>query len=119
MVASLPDLGDAPRSPGWDSDVDFWTEGEVAPRCGVYEDNNECRALEVIGQDCSSEVVFLFLEGWELAQVAQCCRMALDFLCQEMRDACQDSSESRVSQCSLDSQCLEDSLADQWEGREV
>ena len=32
-----PDLGDAwrngcPRSPGWDSDVDFWTEGEGAPR---------------------------------------------------------------------------------------
>ena len=31
-----------------------------------YEHNNECRAVEVIGQDRSSEVVVLFLEDWEL-----------------------------------------------------
>ena len=28
--------------------------------------NNECWAMEVIGQDWSSEVVTLFLEDWEL-----------------------------------------------------
>ena len=32
--------------------------------------NNECRAIEVIGQDWSSEVVTLFLEDWELGRVA-------------------------------------------------
>ena len=37
----------------------------------------------------------LFLEDWELARVALSCHMALDLLCQEMRDACQDSSESQ------------------------
>ena len=80
-----------PRSPGWSSDVDFWTG---APRYDMYEHNNMCQALEVIGQDLSSEVVSLFLEDWELARVAFRCHMALDFLCQEMRDARQDSSES-------------------------
>ena len=34
--------------------------------CEEYEHNNECRAIEVIGQDSSSEVVALFLEDWEL-----------------------------------------------------
>ena len=108
-----------PSSPGWDSDVDFWADGEGAPPYGVYEHNNECRALEVIGQDWSSEVVAHFLEDRELARVALSCRMAMDLLCQEMRDACRDSSESLGSPCSLCSQCLESSLAEQWEGREM
>ena len=33
--------------------------------------------------------------------------MAMDLLCQEMRDACQESSESLGSPCLLCSQCLE------------
>ena len=36
--------------------------------------------------------------------------MTMDFLCQEMRDACWDSSESLGSPCSLCSQCREGSL---------
>ena len=36
----------------------------------VYGHNNECGAIEVIGQDWSSEVVALFLEDWELGRVA-------------------------------------------------
>ena len=36
----------------------------------VYEHKNECRAIEVIGQDWSSEVVALVLEDWELGRVA-------------------------------------------------
>ena len=104
------DLGDAwrnacPRSPGWDSDVDFWTVVDGAPRCEVYEHNSECGALEVIGQDWSGEVVSLFIEDWELGRVALSCHMALDLLCQDMRDACQDSSASLGSPCSLCSQC--------------
>ena len=38
-------------------------------------------------------MVALFLEDWELGRVA--------FSCQEMRDACWDSSESLGSPCSL------------------
>ena len=30
----------------------------------------------------------LFLKDWELARVALSCHMALDMLCQEMREAC-------------------------------
>ena len=54
----------------------------------VYEHNNECRAIEVIGQDRSSKVVALFLEDRELARAALSCHTAMDLLCQEMRDAC-------------------------------
>ena len=43
-----------------------------------YGHNNECRAIEVIGQDWSSEVVALFLEDWELARVALSCHMAMN-----------------------------------------
>ena len=38
------------------------------------------RAVEVIGQDWSSEVVALFLEDWELGTVALSCHMAMDLL---------------------------------------
>ena len=47
--------------------------------CEEYEHNNECWAIEVIGQEWSSEVVALFL---------------VDLFCQEMRDTCWDSPES-------------------------
>ena len=63
--------------------------------------NNECWAIEVIGQDWSSEVVALFHEDWDLRRVALSCHMAMDLLCQEMRDACWVSSESVGSVCSL------------------
>ena len=85
----------------------------------MCEHNSECRAIEVIGQDWSSEVVSLFLEDWGLGRVALSCHMAMDLLCQEIRDACQDSSESLGSPCSLRSQCLEDSLTEEWEGWEM
>ena len=63
--------------------------------CGEeYGHNNECRAIEVVGQDWSSEVVALFLQDWELDRDAFSCHMAMDLLCQEMRDACWVSSES-------------------------
>ena len=79
----------------------------------VYEPNNECRAIKVIGQDRSSEVVALFLEDWELGRVASSCHMAMDLLCQEMRDACWDSSESLGFPRSLCSQCQAVSLAEE------
>ena len=80
--------------------------------------NNECRAIEVTGQDWSSDVVTLFLEDWELGRVALSCHMARDLLCQEMRDGRCESSESLGFPCSLCSQCWKYSLAEGWEGRE-
>ena len=97
----------------WKDDVVSCSGSESILGYEVYEHNNECRALEVIGQDWSSEVVAFFLEGWELALVGLSYHMAWDLLCQEVKDACQESSLSRCSQCSqpsLCSQCLEDSL---------
>ena len=58
-----------------------------------YGHNNECRAIEFVGQDWSSEVVAPFLEVWELGRVAVSCHIATDLLCQQLRDACWVSSE--------------------------
>ena len=77
-----------------------------------YEHNNECRPIEVLGQDWSSGVVALSLEDWELGRVAWSCRMAMDLLCQEMRDACWWSSESLGSPRPLCSQYQRSSLAE-------
>ena len=76
----------------------------------VYEHNRECRAIDVIEQDWSSEVVALFLEGWELGRSALSCHMAMDFPCQEMRDACGEDLRDAGSSPSLCSQCCEDSV---------
>ena len=63
-----PDLGDTweqgcPTRPKWFSScsasVSFGDDEE-------YEHNNECRAIEVVGQDWSSEVVALVPEDLEL-----------------------------------------------------
>ena len=75
--------------------------------CGgeEYEHNNECRAIQVVGQDWSSEVVALFLEDWELRRVALRCLSAMDLFCQEMGDACLVSFESLGAPLSQCSQC--------------
>ena len=110
-----PDLGDmwrqgCPESPEW---ISSCSASETSLGCEVYEHNNGCWAIEVVGQDWSSEVGALFLEDWEFGRVALSCHMAVDLLCQEMRDACWDSSESLGSPCSLCSQCHKGSLADE------
>ena len=92
----FPDLGDmwkcgCSRSKIWSSPC----SASVTSGDGdEYGHNNGCRAIGVIGQDWSSEVVALFLEDWELGRVAWSCHVAVDILCQEMRDACWVSSES-------------------------
>ena len=75
------DFGDmwtygCPKSPIWSSQCSASvTSGDDEE----YGHNKECRAIAVIGQ--ASEVV-------ELGRVALSCHMAMDRLCQEMRDAC-------------------------------
>ena len=67
-----PDVGDmwrhgCPIGLEW---ISSCSASETSLGCEVYEHNNECRAIEVIGQDWSSEVVALFLEDWELGRAA-------------------------------------------------
>ena len=50
-----------------------------------YEEHN-VENFEVVGHGWSGGV-YLFLEDWELARVALSCRLALDFLCQEIQEA--------------------------------
>ena len=51
-----------PKSLEW---ISSCSASETSLVCDVHEHNNECLAVEVIGQDWSSEVVALFLEDWE------------------------------------------------------
>ena len=97
-----PELGNMwrqgrPKSPEW---VGSCSASETSLGRDMYEHNDECRAIEVVGEDWSSDVA-LFVEDWELGRVALSCHMTMDLLCQEMRDACWDSSESQGSPCSL------------------
>ena len=51
--SQFPDLGDmwrqgCPKSPEW---IDSCSASETSLGCEVLEHNNECRAIEVIGQD--------------------------------------------------------------------
>ena len=65
-----PDLGDMWRR-GCPMSLECFTSCSASVTCGdgeEYEHNTECRAIEVIGQDWSSEAVALFLEVWELGQ---------------------------------------------------
>ena len=72
-----PDFGDMWRhdrsvSPEW---ISSCSASEIFCGCEEYEHNNECWAIEVVGEDWSSEVVALFLEDWELGRVALRCHM--------------------------------------------
>ena len=92
-----PDLGDVwrnvcPKSPEW---ISSGPTSKAYCCFEFYEHNFENMAIEVIGQDSSGNVA-LFLKDWELGRVALSCHMAMDFLCQEMNDACRESSESLV-----------------------
>ena len=77
---SSPDLGEmwkygCTKSPVWSGD-------------GLDEERGEdASAIEVVGQNWTSEVISLFLEDWEVGR-ASSCHLSVDLLCQEMRDAC-------------------------------
>ena len=82
-----------PKSPGWSSGGFDWAGSEGTYSFEDYEHNVDNLALEVVGQKLSGEVVSLFLEDWELVPVALSWHVAMDLLCQEMRDACWVSSK--------------------------
>ena len=76
------DLGDMSRQGC------FCSASDTSLGCDHYEHNSACRAIEVIGQNWSSEVVALCLEEWELRRVALSCHLAMDLLRQETRMRC-------------------------------
>ena len=61
-LGGIPGLS-GPRYPLWKDDVSC-SGSESTLGYEVYEHNSECWAVEVIGQDWSSEVVALFLEDF-------------------------------------------------------
>ena len=87
LIGPSPDSGDmwkygCPGSPDWDSDVESGTESEGTSSSEQCEHNVESLALNITEQAQSREKISLFVEDWELAQVALSCRNALDLLCQ-------------------------------------
>ena len=107
---SSPDLGDmwrygCPQSPVWGGNE--WAGSEDASSLEYYEHNVDNLAIEVVGQNWSSEVISLFLEDWEVGSVALSCHLSMDLVCQETRDAGKGSSGSPGSPRSLCSECME------------
>ena len=104
-----------PKKPGLD---DWSDDGLDVERSGDtfivkhYEHNVDNFAIEVVGQNGFSEEISLFLEDWEVGLVALSCHLSMDLLCQKVRDACRESSESLDSPRSLCSECQRSSLVD-------
>ena len=80
-----PDLGDMWRHGCPVSPERFSSCSTSVTCCGGEEYE---QAIQVVGQDWSSEVAVLFLEDWELGRVALSCHMAVDLLRQEMILSC-------------------------------
>ena len=71
----------------WESEGEAWSEDEDASFSGSREGNVCNDALHVVGLHGPGGKISLFLQDWELAKVALSCHMALDMLCQEVREA--------------------------------
>ena len=74
-------------SPMRESGGEAWSEDEDAFSSGSREGNVCNDALHVVGLHGLGGKISLFLQDWELAKVALSCHVALDMLCQEMREA--------------------------------
>ena len=100
---SSPDLGEmwkygCRKSPLWRGDGFEGERSEDTSSVESYEHNVDNLAIEVVGQNWSSEVISLFLKDWEVGRVALSCHLSMDLLCQETRDAW-DSPRSLCSEC--------------------
>ena len=95
---SSPDLGETwkygcPQSRVWSDDGLENERGEDTSSVEHYEHNVDKLAIEVVGQNWTSEVISLFLEDWEVGRVALSSHLSMDLSCQEMRDVCEGSLE--------------------------
>ena len=85
------DLGEmwnygCPKSLVWSDDGLEEERGEDTSPAEYYELDVDDLAIEVVGQNRTSEVISPFLEDWEVRRVASSCHLSMDLLCQEMRD---------------------------------
>ena len=101
-----------PTRPVWSDDGLEEERGEDASSVECYEHNVDNFAIEVVGQNWSSEVISLFLEDWEVGRVALSCHLSMDLLCQEMENVFKEGSESLDCPCSLCSECQRSSLVE-------
>ena len=70
---SSPDPGEmwkygCPKSPSWSGEGFHGERSEAASSKEYYEHNVDDLAIEVGGQNRSSEVISLYFEDWEVAQ---------------------------------------------------
>ena len=70
----------AQKSLVWSSNGVEWAGCEDAS-LECYEHNVGNLAIEVVGQNWSSEVVSLFLEEWEVGRVALSCHLSMGDAC--------------------------------------
>ena len=71
----------------WESEGEAWYEDKSVSSSDSREDNVCNDAPHVIGLHGPGDEVSLFLKDCELARVALSCHIALDILCQQMREA--------------------------------
>ena len=76
-----------PKSSMWESEGEAWSEDENESSSGSREGNVCNDALHVIGLYGLGDKIALFLQSWQLAEVAWSCHVALDMLCREMHEA--------------------------------
>ena len=79
---------------------EMWKYGYDGERSDIasskehYQHSVENLAIDVVGQNWSSEVISLFLEDWEVGRAALSCHLSIDLWCQEMRDVCKGGAQS-------------------------
>ena len=93
---SSPDLGEigkcgCPKSPVLTDDGLEEERGADTSSVECYELDVDDLAIEVVGQNRTSEVISPFLEDWEVGRVALCCHLSMNLLCQEMELSQQQS----------------------------
>ena len=76
----------AQRVQCWRVETQLGRKTKSVSCCGSRE-GTVGNALHVIGLYGAGDKISLFLQDWELAKVALTCHMALDMLCQEVREA--------------------------------
>ena len=75
------------KSPLWESEGELWSEDESVPSSDSREGSVCNGALHNKGLCGPGDMISLFLKDWEFAPVTFSCHVALDTLCQEMREA--------------------------------
>ena len=65
-----------------------WAGSEGTSSLEHHEHNVGNLALEVVGQNWSSEVISVFLEGWEVGRAALSCHLSMDFFFLPRHEGC-------------------------------